>query len=78
MVAAMAQLIKFHVPKKFRRKGGQRLPPEQRGKVIPFPQRNRSVPDTTTLHLLYPSDQFGWQADTAFFAPLRASAYLDW
>jgi hypothetical protein len=78
MVAAMAQPIEFYVPEKFRRKGGQRLPPEQRGKVIPFPQRNRSLHDRKTLHLLYPSDQSGWQADTAICAPLRASAYLDW
>ena len=49
MVAAMAQRIEFYVPEKFRRQGGQWIPPEQRGKIIPFPHRNRSLHDMKTL-----------------------------
>jgi len=78
MVAAMAQRIEFYVPEKFRRQGGQWIPPEQRGKIIPFPHRNRSLHDMKTLRLVYASDKSGWQADTGFCSPQRGSAYFDW
>jgi len=78
MVAAMAQRIEFYVPEKFRRQGGQWIPPEQRGKVIPFLHRNRSLHDMKTLRLVYASDKSGWQADTGFCSPQRGSAYFDW
>jgi len=78
MVAAMALRIEFYVPEKFRRQGGQWIPPEQRGKIIPFPHRNRSLHDMKTLRLVYASDKSGWQADTGFCSPQRGSAYFDW
>jgi hypothetical protein len=37
MVMAMAQVIEFYVPDKFRKQTGKWIPPEQRGKIIPFP-----------------------------------------
>jgi len=77
MVTAMAIVIEFYVPEKFRRQGGQWIPPEQRGKVIPFPHRNRSLHDMKT-RLVYASDKSGWQADTGLCSPQRGSAYLDW
>jgi hypothetical protein len=78
MVAAMAQRIEFYVPEKFRRQRGQRLPLEQRGKVIPFPRRNRSLHDIKTLRLVYSSDKSGSHADLGLCSPQPASAYLDW
>jgi len=78
MVAAMAQRIEFYVPEKFRRQSGQWIPPEQRGKIIPFPYRNRSLHDMNTLRLVYASDKPDWQADTGFCSPQRGNAYLDW
>jgi hypothetical protein len=32
----MAKIIEFYVPSNFRKKATKRIPPEQRGKVIPF------------------------------------------
>jgi len=32
----MAQIIEFYVPSSFRKPATNSLPPEQRGKVIPF------------------------------------------
>ena len=37
MVTAMATVIEFYVPEKFRKLSRQWIPPEQRGKVILFP-----------------------------------------
>ena len=37
MVAAMAIVIEFYVPQKFRKLGGKWIPPEQRGTIIRFP-----------------------------------------
>ena len=36
MVTAMAKVIKFCVPEKFRQQSGTWVPSEQRGKIIPF------------------------------------------
>ena len=78
MVAAMAQPIKFYVPEKFRRQGGQRIPPEQRGTIIPFPRRNRSPHEMKTLRLVYASDKSDWQVDLGLCSPRPDTAYLDW
>jgi hypothetical protein len=78
MVAAMAQLIEFYVPEKFCREGGPRIPREQRGKIIPFPHRNRRLHDMKTLRLVYASGQSDWQADKGFCSPQSHTAYLDW
>jgi hypothetical protein len=75
-VAAMAQRIEFYVPEKLRRRGGRWIPPEQRGKIIPFPHRNRSLHDM--LRSVYAPDKSDWQADTEFCSAQRDSAYLDW
>jgi hypothetical protein len=37
MVTAMAKLIEFYVPDKFRKRSGKLIPRQQRGKIIPFP-----------------------------------------
>jgi hypothetical protein len=38
MVTAMAKVIEYYVPQKFRKQSGKWVPPEQRGKkVILFP-----------------------------------------
>jgi hypothetical protein len=37
MVTAMARVIEYYVPEKFRNQSGKWIPPEQRGKIIPFP-----------------------------------------
>jgi hypothetical protein len=37
MVNAMAVMIQYYIPEKFKKQSGKWLPPEQRGKVIPFP-----------------------------------------
>jgi hypothetical protein len=37
MVTAMAKVIEFYVPDKFRKQRGKRIPSEQRGRIIPFP-----------------------------------------
>jgi hypothetical protein len=78
MVGTMAQRIEFYVPEKFRRQGGQWIPPEQRGKIIPFLHRNRSLHDMRTLRLVDASDKSDWQANTGFCSPQCGSAYLDW
>jgi hypothetical protein len=78
MVAAMAQPIEFYVPEKFRRQGGLWVAPEQRGKIIPFPHRNRSLHDMKTLRLVRASDKSSRRADTELRSPQRGSAYLDW
>jgi len=78
MVVAMARLIEFYVPEKFPRQGEQRNPAEQRGEVIPFPHRNRSLHDIKTLRLVYASDKSDWQGDTGFCSPQRGVEYLDW
>jgi hypothetical protein len=36
MVTAMAKVIEFCVPEKFRKQSGKWIPPEQRGKILPF------------------------------------------
>jgi hypothetical protein len=75
-VAAMAQQIEFYVPEKFRRQGGQWIAPEQRGKIIPFPHRNRSLHNMKTLRLVCASDKSSWPADPVFCSP--QNVYLDW
>ena len=35
-MVAMARVIEYKVPEKFRKKSGRWVPPEQRGKIIPF------------------------------------------
>ena len=37
VVTAMAKVIEYHVPEKFRKQSGKWIPPEQRRKVILFP-----------------------------------------
>jgi hypothetical protein len=37
MVTAMAKVIEFYVPEKFRKPSGKWSPPEQCGKIILFP-----------------------------------------
>ena len=37
MVTAMATVIEYYVPEKFRKQSGKWIPLEQRGKIIPFP-----------------------------------------
>jgi hypothetical protein len=36
VVTAMAKVIEFYVPEKFRKPSGKWIPPEQWGKIIPF------------------------------------------
>ncbi len=36
MVTAMAIVIEYYVPEKFRKQSGKWIPPAQRGKIIPF------------------------------------------
>jgi hypothetical protein len=36
MVTAMAKVIEFYVPEKFRKQSGKWTPREQSGKIIPF------------------------------------------
>jgi len=43
MVTPMAIVIEFYVPEKFRKQSGKWISPEQRGKVIPFPARQKEV-----------------------------------
>jgi len=78
MAAAMAQLIEFYVPETFRRQGGPRIPREQRGKIIPFPHRNRWLHDMKMPRLVYASGQSDWQVDLGFCLPKPDTAYLDW
>jgi hypothetical protein len=37
LVTAMVIVIEFYVPEKFRKQCGKWIPPEQRGKIMPFP-----------------------------------------
>jgi hypothetical protein len=37
MVTAMAKVIEFYVPEKFRKQSGKWIPPKQRGMIIVFP-----------------------------------------
>jgi hypothetical protein len=37
----MAIVIEFYIPEKFRKQSGKWISPEQRGKVIPFPARQK-------------------------------------
>jgi hypothetical protein len=79
MVAAMAQPIEFYVPEKLRRQRvGQWIPPEQRGKIIPFPHRNQMPPDIKTPHLVSTSDKSSWQDETGSCSAVCGDAYLDW
>ena len=32
----MAKVIEFYAPEKFAKKGGRWIPPDRRGKIIPF------------------------------------------
>jgi len=52
MVTAMAIVIKYYVPETFRKQRGKWIPPEQRGKIIPFQHGNRSLHDMKTLRLV--------------------------
>ena len=78
MVTAMAIVIEYYVPETFRKQSGKWIPPEQRGKIIPFPYGNRSLHDMKTLCLVHASEQFGSQAGSGFCSPQHGSAYLDW
>jgi len=78
VAVAMAQLIEFYVPEKFRRLRGHWIPPEERGKIIPFPHRNRSLHDVKTLLLAYASGTSSWQADTGLCSAQRGNSHLDW
>jgi hypothetical protein len=78
MAAAMAQLIEFYVPETFRRQGEQRIPPEQRGTIIPFSHPNRSPYDMKTLRLVHAPGESDWHAERGFCAPGPDAAYLDW
>lgn len=42
VVTAMASLIEYWVPEKFRKMSGRWIPPDQRGKIIPFPLKEKS------------------------------------
>jgi hypothetical protein len=37
----MAIVIEYYVPEKFKKESGKLIPPEQRGKIIPFPTPER-------------------------------------
>ena len=37
VVAIMAIVIEYYVPRKFQKQSGKWIPPEQRGEIIPFP-----------------------------------------
>ena len=39
----MAIVIEYYMPEKFRKKSGKWIPPEQRGTIVPFPYRERSL-----------------------------------
>jgi hypothetical protein len=41
VVTAMAIVIEYYVPEKLKKQSGKWIPPEQRGKIIPFPTRER-------------------------------------
>jgi hypothetical protein len=41
MVTAMAIVIEYYVPEKFRKHSGKWIPPERRGRIIPFPTPER-------------------------------------
>jgi hypothetical protein len=43
MVTAMAKVIEFYVPEKFRKPSGKWRPPEQCGKIIPFPTPEKKL-----------------------------------
>jgi len=77
MVTAMAIVIEYYIPEKFRKQGGKWIPPEQRGKVIPFPYGDRILHDMETLGLVQASEQFGAQPGSGFCSPQQGSAYLD-
>jgi hypothetical protein len=40
MVTAMAIVIEYYIPEKFRKQSGEWIPPE-RGKIIPFPAQEK-------------------------------------
>jgi hypothetical protein len=42
MVTAMAIVIEFYVPDRFRKQSGKWIPPERRAKIIPFPAPEKS------------------------------------
>jgi len=74
----MARRIEFYVPERFRRQGRQWIPPEQRGKIIPFPHWNRSLHVIKMQRLAYASDKSDRQAETGVGSSQRGGAYLDW
>jgi hypothetical protein len=41
MVTAMAIVIEYYIPEKLRKQSGEWIPPEQRGKIIPFPAQKK-------------------------------------
>ena len=54
MVTPMAIVIEFYVPEKFRKQSGKWIPPEQRGKIIPFPApEKKSASPLTTVRWLH-------------------------
>jgi len=78
VVVAMAQLIEFYVPEKFRRQRGHWISPEEHGEIIPFPHRNRSLHDIKTLLVAYASGTSGWQTHTGLSSPQHGNSHLDW
>jgi formate hydrogenlyase transcriptional activator len=48
IVTAMARVIEYYVPEKFRKQSGKWIPPEQRGKIIPFPAPERKGMEMST------------------------------
>jgi hypothetical protein len=46
MATAMARVIEFYVPEKFRKQSGKWIPPEHRGKVILFPRTGKESSTT--------------------------------
>lgn len=59
MVTAMAIVIEYYVPDKFRKRSERWIPPEQSGKIIPFPAQERSWHDEKTDRLVHAS-KMGW------------------
>jgi hypothetical protein len=39
----MVMVTEFYVPEKFRKQCGKCIPPEQRGKIIPYPAPQKKV-----------------------------------
>jgi hypothetical protein len=51
MVSAMAIVIEYYLPEKFPTRGTRWIPPERRGRIIPFqaPERNQAENEDSAL-----------------------------